>query len=63
MLKIPQLQVRQKCSRKFLSSIWRADITQTKSITDTLTKGLSKKLSTDVAKTSESTTETLQKTS
>ena len=48
-LKFLKLKERQKCSIKFLSSILRADIAQTTSITDTLTKNLSNNLSTNVA--------------
>ena len=60
MLKFLKLKERQKCSIKFISSILSADIAQTTSITDTLTKVLSNNLSTNVAKI-RSTAETGQK--
>ena len=60
MLKFPKLKERQKCSIKFLSSILSADIAQTTSITDTLTKVLSNNLTTNVAQI-RSTAETRQK--
>ena len=60
MLKFLKLKEQQKSSIKFLSSILSADIAQTTSITDTLTKILSNNLSTNVAQI-RSTAETGQK--
>ena len=62
MLNFLKLKAQQKCSTKFPSSILSADIAQTTSITDTLTKVLSNNLSTDEDQI-RSTAETLQKTS
>ena len=60
MLKFLKLKEQQECSIKFLSSILSADIAQTTSITDTLTKVLSNNLSINVAQI-RSTAETGQK--
>ena len=60
-LKFSKLKERQKCLQNFLSCILSADITQTTSIRDTLTKVLSKNLSNNVAQI-RSTAETAQNT-
>ena len=60
MLKFLKIKEKQECSIKILSSILSADIAQTTSITDTLTKVLSNNLTTNVAQI-RSTAETRQK--